>query len=127
MKPRDELQRDIVRQWIGKAEQDFAAAEILLGDATRLAPVIAFHAQQAVEKYLKAVLIRHQVHFPKTHELAQCWIWLLGANPNWPPSYITLPYSPRSGSKSGTRAMRRNSFLEKRHGLSRLHVTCATQ
>ena len=30
---------------------------------------IAFHAQQAAEKYLKAFLTWHQVEFPKTHDI----------------------------------------------------------
>jgi HEPN domain-containing protein len=68
MKLPDEVQRDLVRQWIGKAEQDLATAGILQKNATRLPSVIAFHAQQAVEKYLKAILVRHQVYFPKTHD-----------------------------------------------------------
>ena len=58
MKLADEVRRDLVLQWIGKAEQDLAAAGILLTNATRLPSVIAFHAQQAVEKYLKAILVR---------------------------------------------------------------------
>lgn len=49
MKPHDEVRRDLVRQWISKADQDLAAAEILLKAGARLPPVIAFHAQQAVE------------------------------------------------------------------------------
>ncbi len=65
MKLPDEVRRDLVGQWIGKAEQDLAAAEILLKNATRLSSVIAFHAQPAVEKYLKAILVRHQVYFPE--------------------------------------------------------------
>jgi HEPN domain-containing protein len=69
MKPPDEVRRDLVRQWIAKADQDLAAAEILLENGVRLQPVIAFHAQQAVEKYLKAILVRHQVYFPKTHDI----------------------------------------------------------
>jgi len=28
-----------------------------------------FHAQQAVEKYLKALLVRQQIEFPKTHDI----------------------------------------------------------
>lgn len=36
--------------------------------ACGLRHVIAFHAQQAVEKYLKAVLVRHQIYFPGTHD-----------------------------------------------------------
>jgi len=28
-----------------------------------------FHSQQAAEKYLKALLVRHQVNFAKTHDI----------------------------------------------------------
>ena len=71
MKLPDEIRRDLVRQWMGKAEQDLAAAEILLNNTTRLPSVIAFHAQQAVEKCLKAILLRHRIYFPKTHDLGK--------------------------------------------------------
>jgi HEPN domain-containing protein len=30
---------------------------------------ICFHSQQAAENYLKAFLTRHQVEFPKTHDI----------------------------------------------------------
>lgn len=30
---------------------------------------VAFHAQQTVEKALKAVLVSHQVEFPKNHDI----------------------------------------------------------
>jgi HEPN domain-containing protein len=33
--------------------------------------IVSFHAQQAAEKSLKAVLIRHQVVFGKTHDIGQ--------------------------------------------------------
>jgi len=69
MKPPEEVRRELVRQWIEKADQDLAAAVILLENAVLLKPVIAFHAQQAVEKYLKALLVRHQVNLPKTHDI----------------------------------------------------------
>ncbi len=70
MKPPEDVRRDLVRQWIEKADQDLAAAEILLKDG-RLRPVIAFHSQQAVEKYLKAILVRHQTHFARTHDMGK--------------------------------------------------------
>ena len=52
------------------AEQDLAACEALaqapgIGDA-----IVGFHAQQATEKALKAVLSRHGVEFRRTHDLA---------------------------------------------------------
>jgi HEPN domain-containing protein len=31
--------------------------------------ILAFHAQQAVEKALKALLVQHQVEFPYTHAI----------------------------------------------------------
>lgn len=51
-----------------KAEEDFEAAESL--HAARLSPsAVCFHAQQYMEKYIKAYLVRSRVHFPRTHEL----------------------------------------------------------
>jgi HEPN domain-containing protein len=32
-------------------------------------PIVVFHAQQAVEKYLKALPAKRQLEFPKTHEI----------------------------------------------------------
>ena len=71
MRPPEEVLRELVRQWIDKAELDYQAATELLGTGGRLRQIVAFHCQQAVEKYLKAFLVRHQVEFPKTHNLRQ--------------------------------------------------------
>lgn len=53
-----------------KAEQDLGVAGFLLGEGTAFFAAIGFHGQQAVEKYLKALLVRFQVEFRKTHDLA---------------------------------------------------------
>ena len=37
---------------------------------------ICFHAQQAVEKSMKAVLVFHQIDFPFTHDLEQLLVLL---------------------------------------------------
>jgi hypothetical protein len=50
MKQRDAVLRDLVRQWIAKAELDYQAAARLVGDPEPLREVIAFHCQQACEK-----------------------------------------------------------------------------
>jgi HEPN domain-containing protein len=71
MKPREEVIRQIVGQWIDKAEQDFNAAETLFAGKHPLLYPVCFHAQQTVEKFLKACLTRHQIEFPKTHSIAQ--------------------------------------------------------
>ena len=69
MKPPEEALRELVAQWLEKADRDYAAAEQLLVQGDRFREIIAFHCQQAVEKYLKALLVRQQVEFPKTHDI----------------------------------------------------------
>jgi HEPN domain-containing protein len=41
------------------------------GQGGRFREIVAFHCQQAVEKYLKALLVQRQVEFPKTHDIAK--------------------------------------------------------
>ena len=69
MKQTEQVLRDLVRQWITKAEIDFRTADRLIQDSDPIRESIAFHCQQAVEKYVKAFLVRHQREFPKTHDL----------------------------------------------------------
>jgi len=71
MKPPDVALRELVLQWLDKAAADFDAAEQLSAQGGRFREIIAFHCQQAVEKYLKALLVRRQVEFPKTHDIAK--------------------------------------------------------
>ena len=56
MKPPDVALRELVLQWLDKAAADFDAAEQLSAQGGRFREIIAFHCQQAVEKYLKALL-----------------------------------------------------------------------
>ena len=61
--------KPITSEWIRKAEGDFKVA---LREQEAPEPVydaICFHAQQGVEKYLKAWLIEHGVDFLKAHDL----------------------------------------------------------
>ena len=71
MKQPEVVLRDLVRQWFAKAELDFCAAARLVKDPEPLREIIAFHCQQAVEKYLKAYLVSLQIEFPKTHDLEE--------------------------------------------------------
>ncbi len=71
MKPREEARRDLVRQWVAKAEKDFDLSHHLAGEGYFYREAIAFSAQQAAEKFLKAFLISHQIDFPKTHNLGE--------------------------------------------------------
>lgn len=57
-----------VRSWLTKAEADLlAATKLLAAGPCNLYAVIAFHAQQCVEKCLKAFLVYHDVEFEKVH------------------------------------------------------------
>jgi len=69
MRPPEQVKRDLVRQWLAKADEDLAVAETLVSQDAPYLTAIGFHAQQAAEKFLKAFLVRHQVEFPKTHDL----------------------------------------------------------
>jgi HEPN domain-containing protein len=63
---------ELTTEWIAKAEGDFATATREL--RARRSPnydAVCFHAQQAVEKYLKAFLQERGVDFPKTHNLIE--------------------------------------------------------
>lgn len=61
---------DFVQQWLGKAHRDLLAASVLLEADLEDYENAGFHAQQAAEKYIKAFLVRHQIEFPKTHDIA---------------------------------------------------------
>ena len=67
MKPPEEVKKILVNQWLAKAEQDIKAGEALLAVEPPFLYPACFHAQQAAEKYLKALLTWHQIEFPKTH------------------------------------------------------------
>ena len=56
------------QSWLRFAESDLALAEAT-GDDRVLCENLCFHAQQAVEKSIKAVLVLSGVAFPKTHSL----------------------------------------------------------
>jgi len=71
MRPRDQALRELVVQWLDRAEADLGLAQRLLQDEEPYAWAAAFHAQQAAEKFLKALLVRSQIEFPKTHDLQQ--------------------------------------------------------
>jgi HEPN domain-containing protein len=61
---------DLVIEWIDKAESDYRTAE--REARVRRGPSYdgaCFHAQQCAEKYLKALLILHQIPFRPIHDL----------------------------------------------------------
>ena len=60
---------DEALSWVNFAEEDYAMASLSLRRKTPLTNGACFHAQQCVEKYLKAILVRQKQPFPRTHDL----------------------------------------------------------
>jgi HEPN domain-containing protein len=56
--------------WLENARSDLRLARLAIGQDV-LPGQICFHAQQAVEKALKAVLLARRVEFPLTHDLEE--------------------------------------------------------
>ncbi len=76
--------QQITAEWVEKAEADFATAQRELA-ATRRPnyDAVCFHAQQCIEKYLKAFLQESNVSFPRTHDLADLLGLALSIEPTW--------------------------------------------
>jgi HEPN domain-containing protein len=60
-----------VTQWLSKGTDDLSAAELLVEGVLATYWTVSFHAQQAAEKALKALLTRHQLEFTRTHNIGQ--------------------------------------------------------
>jgi HEPN domain-containing protein len=74
----------ITSEWVSKAEGDFATAQRelqVLKDANYDAA--CFHAQQCIEKYLKARLQESDIPFGKTHDLSTLLDLILPVETNW--------------------------------------------
>ncbi|HOW39492.1 MAG TPA: HEPN domain-containing protein [Bacteroidales bacterium] len=61
---------EYLKNWIFRAKEDIAVIDNLYKtDPNIYASTICFHAQQAVEKFLKAFLVYHNIDFPRTHDV----------------------------------------------------------
>src|SRR5262245_37094448 len=95
----------VVREWIEKAENDLtAAAQILKLGKAAPTDTVAFHAQQCVEKYLKAILVYRSIPFPKTHNIREVMAlvprrWRPALDEDWQDQltdYATVTRYPKS-------------------------------
>ena len=72
------------KQWMIYGDEDLRLARhaltLLSGCPYRL---IAYHAQQCAEKYLKAYLVYHRIDFPYTHNISRL-LELCEENSGWP-------------------------------------------
>jgi HEPN domain-containing protein len=62
--------RKLAQKLLRKADQDIVVVEKWHSDSDVSDEILGFHAQQAAEKMLKAVLANEEIEFPFTHRLA---------------------------------------------------------
>jgi len=58
-----------VADWLEKADHDLGSAKLIYLHIPNYFDTIAFHCQQATEKYLKAILLFMEIEFDRTHNL----------------------------------------------------------
>jgi HEPN domain-containing protein len=63
--------KDETNAWLNYAAENLAVAELSL--AHNHLNACLYNAQQAVEKYLKALMIEHELPFKKTHAIFILW------------------------------------------------------
>jgi HEPN domain-containing protein len=72
------------REWVDKAEADYAAALLLRRSRKKHSrDIICFHLQQCVEKYLKARLTEAAIAFPRIHDLERLLDLAAAVEPLW--------------------------------------------
>lgn len=60
---------DHIKEWIDKADHDLGSAKLIFLHIPEYFDTIAFHCQQAVEKYIKAILVYCEIDFQRSHNL----------------------------------------------------------
>ena len=70
-------------EWVEKAESDYDAAKWLQQAPTPNHEAVCFHAQQCVEKYLKASLQEADIPIPRTHDLKELLDLIAPIIPIW--------------------------------------------
>lgn len=81
--PHDNITPGSAEDWLRHAKSDLAvASQSRTPDV--LLETLCFHAQQAVEKSIKAVLLYNGIKFPYTHDIARLITILVDAGIPWP-------------------------------------------
>ena len=72
------------REWVDKAEADYAVALLLRPSRQKHSrDIVCFHLQQCVEKYLKARLTEAAISFPRIHDRERLLDLVAPAEPLW--------------------------------------------
>lgn len=67
----DDARNELVSMSIRKAEEDIVLLDKVVDDEDISSEIVGFHAQQAIEKLLKALLIAKVIPFRRTHDLGE--------------------------------------------------------
>jgi HEPN domain-containing protein len=70
---------DIVEEWLILAQEDLATASDMV--QRQRWRHVCFHAQQAAEKFIKALLTSRQIEIPRTHDLEKLMQPVIDARP----------------------------------------------
>lgn len=60
--------KDITREWLNAACDDLDTINEII-EETNLTNIVAFHAQQCIEKSLKAIIEEYELPYKKIHSL----------------------------------------------------------
>ena len=84
---------DLARAYLKLADRDLKAFELLIRSREIADETVGFHAQQAVEKCLKAVLAFSSIPFRKTHDLQELMDLLIDNKKTLPPNAEKLDFN----------------------------------
>ena len=77
----EQVKWDRVQRWLAKSREDLRVARVIMDPLTEAYETVGFHARQAAEKVLKALLICYDIPFPKTHDIAHLLALLSTVDP----------------------------------------------
>ena len=83
LKKEQHCMNPLTLEWIEKAEEDYNSAKWLQQAPDPGHNSICFHAQQCIEKYLKAWLQEADVPVPRTHNLGELLALIVPTLPAW--------------------------------------------
>ena len=83
VKKEQDCMNPLTLEWIERAEEDDDMAQLARRSSPPFHNSICFHAQQCIEKYLKAWLQEANLPMPKTHNLEELLALILPTLPAW--------------------------------------------
>ena len=83
LKTGEDCMNPLTLEWIEKAEGDYRIAKWGLQAPDPVHDAICFHAQQCIEKYLKAWLQEANIPTPRTHNLEELLALIVPMQPLW--------------------------------------------